>query len=277
MKRRIILWVVICLVAVVSIVGAIIFLSHGNHNMTGILSDKYNDKEYIDEINRIEITPALKDAISENEVFMVKMAVMENDISPGNEEKLIPLIKEYGTANTLMGYSYLNTELINWDELEAFIKEIKRKDVSSAIKKHEHSATIYVPSKFSTSDLEKWIYEMGYPSEDITTLDKLAQLYDKDFNELMDKYEHGASIGHIKAELGVVNTNDTIEYVSISEADVLELSNKFEIDEERSKTVLTMLVRLGFNVESISDLNVSNEYELFKQVLQKKYQEEISE
>lgn len=118
---------------------------------------------------------------------------------------------------------------------------------------------------------------MGYPPDDITTLDKLAQLYDKDFNELMDKYEQGASIGYIKAELGVVNTNDTIEYVSISEADVLELSNKLEIDEERAKTVLAMLVRLGFNVESINDLKISNEYELFEQILQKKYQEEISE
>lgn len=272
MKKCITILTVVLLAAAIGIAGFCVFRS--SKPQGSVLSDKYSDKEYISEVNRVELTDTLKAAVSDGELYMAKLAVLENNISPENEERLVPMIEEYGAANTFMGYSYLSSELITWDELEAFVKNINKRGVATAVKEYERGAVRYIPTKFKQSQLEEWIVGKGYPASDIVVLDKLAQIHDKDFDELMSQYEHGTSVGEIKADLGLVNANPEAEYVTMDEKDIVLLAKKLRIDEDEAESVLASLIRLGFDSDKIADIGDSDEYRLIANILQEKYSEE---
>ncbi len=268
MKKK--LLIAAAAIALAAAVITVVVLVRKNSTQT-VLSDVYKDKEYVEKINAVEINEDLAAAVDGDDLYKVKMAVLENSITAENEEKLADMIKKYGVENTLISYSYLNTELVTWDDMEQFIKTVDKKGVSKAIKEYDKSAQDYVPSTFKRSQLEDWITVKGYPAGDITTLDKLSKLYEKSFDELMAEYESDKNIGEIKAELGLVNTNPEIEYVTITEDASKLLSEKCGIDETRADTILSKLVRLNFDIEKLSELNFSSEYELLTMVLEEKY------
>ena len=272
MKKCISILAVIFIVAAIGVAGFCVFRS--SNPQGSVLSDKYSDKEYIAEVTRVALTDTLMAAVSDGELYMAKLAVLENNISPENEERLVPLIEEYGVANTFMGYSYLNSELVTWDELEAFVKDINKKGVVAAVKEYERGTAKYIPSKFKQSQLEEWIVGKGYPASDIAELDELAQIHGKDFDELMNQYEQGIGIGEIKAGLGLVNTNPETEYVTMDENDIGSLAKKLRIGKDEAESVLASLIRLGFDPEKIADIAASDEYRLIANILQEKYREE---
>lgn len=270
MKKHILTAVAI-LIAASALV--LVYASMRGSDIEIALSSKYSSKEHIEAVNNVEVAKELENAVSPDELYMVKEAILENGISPENEDKLVPIVQEYGTANTLMGYSYLNTDYITWDELEGFVADIKSKGAAKAIKDHESKAVAYAPSTFKRSQLEEWIKVKGYPTVDITAMDKLAQLYDLSFGELMERYESGTTIDEMKGELGLVNTGMP-EYVTITEKDSELLAEKLGIDNSRAKEVLATIVRLGFDTSGLNEIDAKNEYELLEKVLNEKYRKE---
>lgn len=272
MKKYISILAVILIAAAICVAGFCVFRS--SKPQGSVLNGKYSDKEYIAEVDQVTLTDTLKDAVSDSALYMAKLTVLENNISPENEERLVPLIEEYGAVNAFMGYSYLNSEPITWDELEEFVKDINKNGIASAIKEYKRGVVKYIPTKFKQSQIEEWIVEKGYLASDIATLDNLAQTFGKDFDELMSQYEQGVSLGEIKAELGLVNTNPKTEYVTMDENDIGLLAKKLRIDEDEAGSVLASLIRLGFDPDKIADLEASDEYRLIANILQEKYREE---
>lgn len=262
-KKALIAVIAVCLIAAAVIVSVCV----GRNGSKTVLSKSYDE----DKINGVELSDSLSAVVDSDDLYKVKMAVLENNISSENEEKLAPLIEEYGVESTLSGYSYLNDSFVTWDTLEEFVKDIDRSGIRKAMEAYEEAAAEYTPSRFKKSRLEEWINVKGYPAADITALDKLAQLYGQDFDELMERYENGVSIGELKSELGLVNTSSEVEYVTINESDVRILAEKCSMDEGRAEEVLTKLVRLNFDAEKIGELEVSDEYELMAMVMEEKY------
>lgn len=268
MKKKLLISVVVVCIIGVAIIGVVCVRKNTPQT---VLSEVYTDKKYIETINSVELTDSLAAVVDEKDLYKVKIAVLENEITPENEERIAALIEEYSVESVLSGYSYLNADFVTWDSLEELVKEIDDKGAAKAIKKYDENAKVYVPSTFKRSQLEEWINVKGYPAADITALDKLAKLYSQDFDELMKRYENGTTISEIKAEVGLVNTSNMPNFVTIDEKDVIALAEKFRIDENRAEAVLADLVRLKFDTEKIGKIDCSDEYELLEMVLQQKY------
>lgn len=266
--KKIVIPIIAALVIAATAIGVIFVRSTKPQS---VISDVYSDKEYIEEINRIELNGKLAAAVDGKDLYKVKMAVLENKISEENQEKLVPLIEEYGVEDTLIGYSYLNSDYVTWDVMEDFIQSVDKNGAEKAIKQYEEKAPVYSPSTFKRSQLEEWINVKGYPAADITAMDKLTNLCGADFNSLMARYESGESIGTFKAELGLVNTNSDIEYVTLEEKDIQFMIEKYGIDEQEAENVLTSLTRLKFDVSKLGEVSVSNEYQLLSMILEEKY------
>lgn len=264
MKNRILIAASALLVATVVVAGVV--LMNRNKPKT-VFSNTYSTKE----LESVELNEKLSTAVDKSDLAKVKTAVLENDIPEENQERLATLIEEYGAENALSGYSYLNNAYVTWEGLESFVENLDKNGVEKAVKEYEKSAPVYVPTAFKRSQLEEWINVKGYPAEDITSLDKLAQLYGKPFDEFMERYENGTSIGEIKAELGLINTSNETKYITINESDVQILAEKCGIGEREAENTLTFLVRMNFDAAKLPELDCTNKYELYELVLGEKY------
>ena len=273
MKQKI-LSIIIGIIAIATVISAVIIFRHDSQYTFNIMSDIYNNMEYINEINNVELSPTLKAIIPTEDIFIVKMTVLENDINTENEAKLVPLFEQYGAKNTCIGYTYLNSELITWYSLESFISNTKNNGIVHAIDEYEKDIQSYSPSTFTQEQLEEWINKRGYPSSDITMLDKISKLYGASFTELMTRYEEGLSIAEIKDEFGIVDNNRNKEYITISDDEIEKMANKFNLDSKTAEKALYDIVRLGANVDAVMSTNVSDKNVVFEIILREKFEEE---
>ncbi len=264
MKRKILIAVFALLIAAAAVTGVV--LMNRNKPET-VLSNTYSAKE----LDNVELNEKLSDTVDKSDLEKVKTAVLENDVPEENQGRLAGLIEEYGAESALSGYSYLNNAYVTWEGLEDFVENLDKNGVEKAVKEYEKTAPVYVPTAFKRSQLEEWINVKGYPAEDITALDRLSQLCGKPFDEFMERYENGTSIGEIKAELGLVNTSNETKYVTINESDVQLLAEKCGIDEGEAESALSSLVRIGFDAAKLPELDFTNKYELYELVLDEKY------
>ncbi len=255
--------------ALAAAVITVVVLVRKNSTQT-VLSDVYKDKEYVEKINAVELNEDLAAAVDGDDLYKVKTAVLENNISEENQQQIAGLVKEYGTENTLVGYSYFSKHSGTWDELTEALESSSKKGWAAVFEEYTESQPAYYEQSFPVDTLEEWIDQKGYSPMDIKALERLSQKTGKDFYELMDEYEMCKSVDMIGAEYGFISAGAVVSSVTASADEIAAAAKKLGTDEQSARKYLVICKGLNGDPDSLLKQKLTI-YQLEEKILNEKY------
>ena len=177
-------------------------------------------------------------------------------------------------TDIMIAYNFLNECYGKVSQLKPLVEQ-KESGESwvNIFKKYNRENKAFEPRSFDFAYLETLMSQEGITSDDIMIADRISQNAGTDFSEVIGEKASGKSWRDVSESYGIVNGQETIPRVSITQEQLKKYSAGGVLTEEQVTEVLVVASKLGLNEQTAIDKAKGGftTEQFFAEALEKKY------
>lgn len=237
------------------------------------------DKETID-ISDVTVSQEIESKIKVREgknaskyINNMKKLVKKLNVPKRHNDEISKLLDQgYSTTDIMIAYEFLYDNYGQIGDLKKILNSRKSgKDFAQIFEEYETESKEFVPRNFESGYLEN-LLNSGLTSDDIMIADRISQKGFKTFEELIE-LRREKSWSEIKSDLGIVNTEEKLPRVSITDQQIKKYVKESGLSEEKVIEALVVAAKIGEDdSKAISKAKSGkNKREIMAELLEEEY------